>query len=55
VAVFPGELYLPPRAWVERHYAVVHWSVQDRGGHFAALEAPEALVADLRRAFAALR
>ncbi|MEE4298555.1 MAG: epoxide hydrolase [Pseudomonadales bacterium] len=55
VAVFPGELYLPPRAWVERHYAVSHWSVQDRGGHFAALEQPEALVADLRVAFAALR
>ena len=55
VAVFPGELYLPPRAWVERQYAVSHWSVQDRGGHFAALEAPEALVADLRTALAPLR
>lgn len=55
VAVFPGELYLPPRAWVERQYHLVHWSVQDRGGHFAALEAPEALVADLRAAFAPLR
>ena len=55
VAVFPGELYLPPRAWVEQQYAVHHWTVQARGGHFAALEAPEALVADVRAAFGTLR
>ncbi len=27
---------------------VVHWSDQPRGGHFAALEMPEALVAEVR-------
>ncbi len=54
-AVFPGELYLPPRAWVERLYNVTHWSIQDRGGHFAALEAPEALAQDLRTFFANYR
>jgi microsomal epoxide hydrolase len=55
VAVFPGELYLPPRAWVERQYHLVHWAVQERGGHFAALEAPAALTADVRTALRPLR
>ena len=54
-AVFPGELYLPPRAWVERLYNVRHWSIQHRGGHFAALEAPGALAQDLRTFFANYR
>jgi pimeloyl-ACP methyl ester carboxylesterase len=55
VALFPGELALPPRAWVEAQYNVVHWQEQARGGHFAALEAPELLVADIRNAFRRLR
>lgn len=54
-AVFPGELYLPPRAWAERLYNIVHWQVQPRGGHFAALEAPEHLSQDLRLFFRPLR
>ncbi len=55
VALFPGELALPPRRWVERQYNLVHWREQARGGHFAALEAPELLVADVRLAFRPLR
>lgn len=51
VAAFPGELYLPPRDWIERAYNLQHYSVQERGGHFAALEAPELLLADIRAAF----
>jgi len=54
-AVFPGELYLPPRAWAEKLYNITHWEVQPRGGHFAALEAPECLSEDLRRFFRSLR
>ena len=54
-AVFPGELYLPPRAWAEKLYNITHWEVQPRGGHFAALEAPECLSQDLRRFFRSLR
>lgn len=38
----------PPRGWVERGYAVSRWTEQPRGGHFAAMEVPEAFVADLR-------
>jgi pimeloyl-ACP methyl ester carboxylesterase len=33
---------------------VVRWSEFDRGGHFAALEAPDLLVADVREFFRAL-
>jgi Epoxide hydrolase N terminus len=34
---------------------VVHWSEFERGGHFAALEAPELLVGDVRAFFRGLR
>ncbi len=54
VAIFPGELYQPPRVWVERQYHLVHWSELPRGGHFAALEEPGLLVEDVRAAFRAL-
>ena len=30
---------------------IVHWSRHDRGGHFAALENPHAIVTDLRSFF----
>lgn len=55
VANFPGELFLPPRAWVEKQFNVVHWSYPERGGHFAAIEAPDLLVDDIRTAFRPLR
>jgi pimeloyl-ACP methyl ester carboxylesterase len=55
VANFPAELSLPPRAWVERQFNLVRWSFPERGGHFAALEAPELLAADIRKAFRPLR
>ncbi|MBS0378956.1 MAG: alpha/beta fold hydrolase [Proteobacteria bacterium] len=48
VAVFPRELLQSPRAWVARHCNLTHWSLQPYGGHFAALEAPELLEADVR-------
>ena len=49
VASFPHDLLaFPPRAMVERGYNVVHWTDMPRGGHFAGLEEPELLLADLR-------
>jgi hypothetical protein len=33
----------------------VHWSEFDRGGHFAAMEAPDLLVDDVRTFFRRLR
>ena len=40
VALFPGELILPPRAWVEASYNLTHWTEMPRGGHFGAFEQP---------------
>ena len=55
VAIFPGELAIPPRRWVERQYNLVHWTEHPRGGHFAALEVPELLVPEIRAAFRQFR
>ena len=55
VALFPKELPVPPRSWVERALNVVRWTVMPRGGHFAALEQPELLAEDVRAAFRPLR
>ena len=54
-AIFPKEIYRPPRAWAERAYNVVHWEHYPSGGHFAAMEEPEALVGDVRKFFRAVR
>ncbi|BAO94123.1 epoxide hydrolase family protein [Caballeronia insecticola] len=55
VAVFPRELPMPPRSWLERVFEVRRWSSMPRGGHFAALEQPELLVEDIRAFFRPLR
>jgi epoxide hydrolase len=39
------------RRLAEREHNVVHWSEFEGGGHFAAMEAPEFLVGDVRRFF----
>jgi epoxide hydrolase len=39
------------RRLAEREHNVVHWSEFEPGGHFAAMEAPEFLVGDVRRFF----
>ena len=50
ISAFPDPVFLPPpRSLAERTYHVVHWTEMPRGGHFAALEEPELLLADLRR------
>jgi microsomal epoxide hydrolase len=42
--------------WVRRRYAdVVHFDEPDRGGHFGALEHPQAFVAGVRETFRSLR
>jgi microsomal epoxide hydrolase len=46
-AVYPFELLQTPRVWAERRYNLVHHSVQDRGGHFAAFEQPQLFAADV--------
>jgi pimeloyl-ACP methyl ester carboxylesterase len=55
VAVFPAELQLPLRHKADRTENIVRWTEQARGGHFAAMEEPELLVADVRAFFRQLR
>ena len=51
MAVFPREILVGPRQWVERAYNIVRWTEMPRGGHFAALEQPGLLAADIRAFF----
>jgi pimeloyl-ACP methyl ester carboxylesterase len=49
IAAFPIDLIpFPPRSLVQRHVNVTHWTDFAEGGHFAALERPDDLVADIR-------
>ncbi|MEV0696909.1 epoxide hydrolase family protein [Saccharopolyspora sp. NPDC050389] len=43
------------RRWAERDHNIVHWTELGKGGHFLAMEAPEALVEDVRTFFRKLR
>lgn len=56
-ALFPKEINVPPRAWVERSHGgtLMHWTEMPRGGHFAALEVPDLLVKDVRAFFQKVR
>ncbi|HEV8190750.1 MAG TPA: epoxide hydrolase [Ktedonobacterales bacterium] len=53
VAVFAEDVAI--RRYAERGNNIVHWSEFERGGHFAALEAPDLLVGDVRDFFRPLR
>ena len=47
-AEFPKEILRPPRSLAERTYRDLRrWTRMPRGGHFAALEEPHALAADI--------
>ena len=54
-AAFPREIVRPPRAWAERVFNVRRWTPMAAGGHFAALEEPAALAAEIRALFRELR
>lgn len=53
VAVFAEDYAI--RRYAERGNNIVHWTEFDRGGHFAAMEEPELLTADVRDFFRGLR
>jgi pimeloyl-ACP methyl ester carboxylesterase len=54
-ASFPKEILRPPRAVAEKMYTNIRrWTVMPKGGHFAALEQPEVLAADVRAFFSSL-
>lgn len=49
VAAFPDPVFIPPpRSFAEKTYNVVHWTDMPEGGHFAAWEQPERMLADFR-------
>jgi len=45
---FPKDILHPPRVLAERAFNIVRWTESPRGGHFAALEVPELLAADVQ-------
>lgn len=54
-AHFPKEIHHPPRTWLARVFDVVQWTDMPQGGHFAAMEEPERLAADIRQFFRRFR
>ncbi len=55
-AAFPKEIRRPPRSIAEKTYTDIRqWTVMPKGGHFAALEQPEALARDVHAFFRPLR
>jgi epoxide hydrolase len=55
LALFPAEPQIPLRRKAERTENLVRWTEFDRGGHFAAMEEPDLVVADVRAFFRELR
>ena len=53
VAVFAEDIAI--RRYAEQGNNIVSWSEFDRGGHFAALEAPDLLIEDMRKFFRRFR
>ena len=54
-ASFPREIRHPPRSFAEQVFNIQWWTEMPHGGHFAALEAPELLAADVTTFFRTLR
>jgi pimeloyl-ACP methyl ester carboxylesterase len=53
---FPREMLRPPRSMAQRMFRDIRrWSVMAKGGHFAAMEQPDALARELRELFRPLR
>jgi microsomal epoxide hydrolase len=55
-AEFPREILHPPRSLAAKTYTDIRrWSVMPKGGHFAALEQPDALAHEVVEFFCSLR
>jgi hypothetical protein len=51
-ADFPKEVAVAPFSWITQTHNIVQKTCMPKGGHFAALEQPDLLVADIRKFFA---
>ena len=47
IAAFPHDVLPVPREWVEKKYPVIMYTDMPRGGHFTALEQPEAFAENI--------
>lgn len=56
ISMFKGEQVRLSRRWADARFDnIMHFAEHKKGGHFAAMEAPEAFVYDLRESFRSLR
>jgi pimeloyl-ACP methyl ester carboxylesterase len=56
ISLFPKEIFRCSRRWAAQRFRnIVHFNEFDKGGHFAALERPDALVDEIRHCFRPLR
>jgi pimeloyl-ACP methyl ester carboxylesterase len=54
--IFKNDIFKYPRSWAEQRYPnLIYWNVLDKGAHFGTLEAPDAMVREIRAAFAGMR
>ena len=52
VALFPKEIFWPPRSWVERSFTDIRrYEIMSRGGHFACWEQPELMAGEIKGFF----
>lgn len=56
ISMFAGEQIRLSRRWAETRFTrLLHFAEHARGGHFAAMEAPDAFVSDVRETFRTVR
>jgi len=55
-SIFPREIIRTSQRWAAQRYKnIISWNTMEEGGHFAALEQPDAYVNELRNFFALVR
>lgn len=55
LALFHGDVLLPPKEWAEKNLNIVHWTEIPKGGHFTAMEEPTLFTEDIRKFYRTFR
>jgi pimeloyl-ACP methyl ester carboxylesterase len=55
LALFHGDVLLPPKEWAEKNLNIIHWTEIPRGGHFTAMEEPTLFTEDIRKFYRTFR